>query len=520
MGRSRALHKFMIDTCDFQFEFMEIYKEWSLEAILRATDVGQPLRDACLYLGLDTELVEREVKIHALRQLYEELSHSTVREKDLMTQYADHTLLGHELGELLEKNQFMDPRAWLETFENSILYLNDQGIGAGAFPSSSELSEQQKEDAVKRLCAEPMPLEFDIGPTTPDRDAGLHWKWNEIGRRHGSGYRFFTRFVRQDWLLRPHHQDMVKDNRRERLREQHAYFRSVLNDMTGDLNIERDLELYETEWNTYYLEYAAACISHATASVNDDREEDEEFDPTLEKRKWAAVVKIASLFTLVKSHNLRLLLLDNLVQDVPFNFEEAAELTGVEYSDYKMHFLEPETVKEDRPALYMIILFIAEFALRPYLRDRLRESCLYFGEKAMDATQEIEDGDEEELVALKRRLIPLVLLSGLYNNEEVQETWNPDTAVEPFGENPLPDSDEIFLNLYKWTYKLNKTQERGKLFGAAAREFLSYGLHRNINTAAGLVHAVEPFEQAFKTFVGIKARDLDVDDIDKLIELL
>ncbi|QDH21994.1 hypothetical protein [Saccharibacillus brassicae] len=517
MGRSRALHKFMVDTCDFQFDFMEIYKEWSLKAILKAVDTGQPLRDACFYLGLDTELIEQEVKIHALRQLYEEQSHFTVREIDLMTQYADHTLFGYEIGDLLEEMMFMDPRAWLGSFENSILYLNDQGIGAGAFPSSSELSDRQKEDAVNRLCAESLPLEFDAGLSTPERDAKLRWKWSEIGRRHGSGYRFFERFVRQDLLLRPHPNDIAKENRRERLREQHAYFRSVLHDLANGQKTARDLELYESKWSTYYLEFAAAYISHA-ATRSDDHEDDEDFDPALDKRKWAAIVKIASLFTLVKSHNLRRLLLRNLVQDVPFNFDEAAELIGVEYSDYKMNFLEPETVKEDRPALYMIILLTAEFALRPYLRDRLHEAGLYFGDKALDVTQEIEDGDEEELTVLKRRLIPLMLLRDLYS-EEIQDVWNPESITAMF-DDPLPDSEEIFLNLYKWTHKLNKANDEGKLFGAATREFLSYGSHRIMNTAVGLINGVEPFEQAFKKFVGIKPRDLDVADLEKMMDWL
>ncbi len=518
MGRSRALHKFMIDTCDFQFEFMELYREWSLQAILRAVDTGQPMRDACLYLGLDAELIEEAVKLHALRQLYEEQSHFSVREIELLNQYADHTILGHELRELLEEHLFMDPRAWLDTFENSILYLNDQGIGAGGAPSSSELSEQQKEDAIKRLCSKPMPLEFDVGPSTPERDAALFETWREKGRRHGAGFRFFERFVRQDWLLHPHHQDVAKDNRRMRLREQHAYFRTVLGDLAGSQNIERDLELYETKWHTYYLECAAAGISQVAAAYAEEHEDDEDYDPAADKRKWSALAKITSLFTLVKSHHIRILLLDNLLQDVPFNFEEAADLEGVEYSDYKMRFLEPETVKEDRPALYLIILFIAEFALRPYLRDRLGEACLYFGDKAIDTSQEVEEGDEEELSALKRRLIPLLLLRDLYA-KEIQDIWNADTIEAESGVSAA-DSEAMFLELYKWTYKLNKTHERGQLFGSATREFLSYGRHRIINTAAGLVNVVEPFEQAFNTFVGIKPRDLDVEDIEKLIALL
>ncbi|WP_172195836.1 hypothetical protein [Saccharibacillus qingshengii] len=506
MARSRAIRKFIIDTCDFRFDFMEIYKEWSLDSILRALDTGQPMRDACMYLELDTEWIEEEVKLHAMRQLYEETSHLTVREIELMTLYEEHTLFGRTLGDLLEELIFMDPSTWLTTFENSILYLNDNGMGAGASPSSSELGDEQKEEIIRRMFGK-MPLELDYGPLALEGGNMLHQKWSDLGRRQGAGYRFFRRFVRQDLFLHPHPNDIAKQDRRGRMRQQHKHFQAVLKDLMSEQEIEQDLELYEGELNTCYLEYAAARLAQAGLEENPKY-----------KSKSDALVKIAALFTLVRNSDLRMALLDNLVGDgesgeAPFNLGRESYETKLDYADYKDFFLEEEDVKEGRTALYLIILLIAEFTLKPFLRIKLNEAGLYFGHKGIDASQDIEEGDEEELNRLKLRLIPVVMLRDAY--------WKERSALlEQYSgflssTDPAPDSENLFGSLYKWTYHFNKKVRQKSLFQKASRQLLAQGRHNQSNTAYNLIHAIEPFDQAFKDFANIKPKDLDVEDIDK-----
>lgn len=509
MGREKSLYKYMVETCDFHFNFMEVNEEWSLPALIRAIDIGSHIRTVCILTGLDWDIVEKEVKLHALRQLYEEASHLKMREIELMTQYADHTVLGYKLGDLLNELMFMDPQAWLESFENSILYLNDEEILTGFSSTYSELSNTQKEEAIQRMFGEKIPLEFNSESFSEhSKDTG--YAWNEIGRRYGSGYRFFRRFVRQDWFLHPHPNDLAKDNRRSRLRAQHLYFQNILKDISNLQDIKHDRELYENEMNTYYLEYATARILEAS----------EDSDPK-DKRKWDTLIKFTALFTIVKSLPLRLVLLDNLLQDpqngkMPFNLGGYCE-ADIEYLD-EDDFLDNENdIQEGRAGLYMIILFIAEFNLKLFLRKKLNEACLYFGYKAIDTLQEIEDSDKIELTTLKQRLIPLVLLRNI-NNELHQRLLN----QEPFSVDQEPiseNSDKVFNTLYKWVYEFEKATQ-SHLFHMPNRHFYIYGRHRVIRPASDLTYRMKDFDQTFKRFAKIKTEDLGFINIDKVIDKL
>lgn len=508
MNKSKTLKRFLYKECDFDFDFSEIHREWSLDSLIKAMDTGQPLHDTCLHLGLDVEHTEKLVKYYSLQAIYEEQRHLSPRQIELMNQYHDHTLFGHSLGEILEKLMYLDPQAWLQTFENSILYLNDEIAAEKGGVSTSSLSADEQTLIVERLFGR-NPLTFDNPENTDGFDMNkIRQEWSEHGSKSGAAFLFFKKYLKQDQFLHPHPNDILVNNRRTRILKQYRMFQSILKDVSFHQEIAGDLRNYESELHTAYVNYTSAKIEAAGL-----------LDLPSQRRKGEAIVKLTALFTLVKSPELRILLFDNLVKEPgnpPFNFADEKSKPGLNYEDIEVEMLDYEEAREWRAALYLTIIFTAELTLKAFVKDKLREASVYFGTTAMDSSQIADPGEEEELLQLKRNLILVVLM-------QKRQNVDPSSlfATKPYTLDTEPykaASDRTFASVYQWVYNVNKAYTAGSLFPEAWKQLSRRGSHRAVSTAGTLVESLAPFDEAFKHYARIKPEDLGAVDIEKFLK--
>ncbi|WP_342564304.1 hypothetical protein NST84_03665 [Paenibacillus sp. FSL R7-0345] len=510
MNRSRTLKRFLYKECDFDFHFAPLYREWSHDSLLQAIDTGRLLEDACLHLGLNTELIESRVKHYALERLLEEQRSLSYRQIELMNQYHDHTVLGHTLGELLEELTYLDPLAWLQSFENSILYLHDELAADKGTVSASSLSENEQVRVLKQLFGSSL-LTFDPTDDAPlQAIEEIRQGWSEYGGKSGAAYYFFKNILKREHFLHPHPNDLLTNNRRARILKQYEMYLTVLKDIAGSQDIAQDLRTYESELHTAYTHYASAKIEARKILKR-----------TGHKKKGNAIVKLTALITLVKDPELRILLFDALVPEpgrLPFNFGHEPAKHGLNYNDIEEEMDDYDSAREGRAALYLTIIFIAEVMLKAYVRDKLKEAAVYFGSAAFDPTQAADPGEEEELLQLKRQLLMVALMPKRSGEAAAQLL-----ASRPYSLDTAPyhvASNDTFAAVYQWVYKVNKAHDSGKLFGEAWKEYRLFGYHKVVGTAAGLVNRLADFDGAFKQFAQIKPEDLGAVDVEKVLRSL
>ncbi|KHF34602.1 hypothetical protein CM49_03210 [Paenibacillus sp. P1XP2] len=495
MNKSKSIKRFLYKTCDFEFDFSYIHRRWSLDNIKKAIDTGRPFHDACLHLGLDVERMDEAVKQYVLQAICEEQRQLSSRQIELMSQYYDHTLFGQSLGNLLEHMVFLDPKAWLQTFENAILYVGNEFLEEGQ-SSKSSLSDDEKERIVAQIFGNGFPLTFDdLEHPDSHETNSMKDQWSTLGNKSGSAYRFFQKYLKRDRFLHPHPNDLFANRRRERILRQHDLFLSILKDIGLNQDVTEDLRQYEAELHTAYVHYASAKIDAAELLQKD-------------KSKGEAIVKLTALFSLVKSPEIRNMLLDHLVKDaktLPFNFTDEHMAQALEYGDLEIQIMDYEDAKEGRAALYLTIIFTAETALKKFVKDKLREAAAYFIDAAVDHSQAAEPGEEKELLQLKQDL----LLAALMYKEKEQNASIMD--VPPYGLDiaPLkPASDHTFGLVYKWVYHIQREVNSGSLFGLARKNFFEKGRHSVVSLAQDIVDKLSDFDDEFKRFAHIKPEDL------------
>ncbi|MFU1795400.1 hypothetical protein ACM1RC_16150 [Paenibacillus azoreducens] len=508
MKRSKSIKRFLYKECDFEFEFSHIHNHWSLDNIYEAIYTGRPLHDACLHLGLDYELMDQSVKHYVLQSIHEEQRRLTSRQIELMNQYNDHTLFGCSLGELLEEIMFLDPQAWLQTFENSVLYVNNEFLAEGQ-SSKSSLSSTEKEQTVASIFGD-IPFSFDDLEHFDSLEMmmSVKEKWSRLGSKSGSAYRFFKKYLKHNQFLHPHPNDLSANDRRERMLHQYDLFLTILKDISSSQDITEDLRQYEGEMHVAYTHYTSAKIDAAKLLDKD-------------KRKGEAIVKLAALFSLIKSPEIRNLLFDHLVKSadsLPFNFMDEHIAPAIDYGDFEMEMMDYEDAKEGKAALYLTIIFIAEITLKAFVREKLREAAAYFIAPAIDHSQTADNpGEEKELLQLKQDL----LLAALMHKEKQTNVKSMEAPPYSLNINPLkPASDKTFGQVYKWIYTLNKEYDSGTLFRHARKLFLVKGTHKVVSTAGGIIDRLSDFDDEFKQFAKIKPEDLGSVDIDRLTDKL
>ncbi|CAH1221733.1 hypothetical protein [Paenibacillus sp. JJ-223] len=508
MNKSKALKRFLYKECDFNFDFTQIHREWSLESLINAVDTGRPLHDTCMHLGLDIDQTERLVKEYVFRSIYEEQCTLSPRQVELMNQYHDHTVFKSSLGDILEQLVYLDPQAWLKHFENSILYLNDELDKSKRSVSASYLSEEEQAKVLGRLFGHHC-LTFDNVEDHSSLDLHqIRQEWIKYAKKSGAAFHFFKKYLKQDQFLHPHPNDVLKNGKRTRILSQFTMFQQVLKDIAVQQDPLEDMRLYESELNVAYVNYTSAKIESTGLA-----------DSPHEKHKLEAIVKLTALFTLVKSPELRIHLFDHLVKgsgNMPFNFAAVQSNPSLHYEDIEDECMDYEDAKEGRAALYLTIIFIAEITLKAFVKDKLSEASMYFGHVTMDPSQIADSEDEEELLQLKRRLILVALLQKKGKNHVKHQF-----AAKPYTLNtePLPSaSDSTFLSVYRWVYDVNKAYRKGLLFSDAWKEYASLGRNRTMSSARNLVGRLDHFDQAFKQFARIKPADLGAVDIDRWLE--
>lgn len=507
MNKSKSIKRFLYKTCDFEFDFSYIHQCWSLDNIKNAIDTGHPFHDACLHLGLDPKRMDEAVKQYVLQAICEEQRQLTSRQIELMNQYYDHTLFGQSLGNLLEHMVFLDPKAWLQTFENAILYVRNEFLAEGQ-SSKSSLSDDEKEQIVAQIFGNGFPLTFDNLDHPDSHEMNfMKDKWSKVGNKSGSVYRFFQKYLKRDRFLKPHPNDLFANSRRERMLRQHDLFLSILKDIGLNQDVTEDLRQYETELHTAYVHYASAKIDAAGLLQKD-------------KRKGEAIVKLTALLSLVKSPEIRKMLLDHLVKDaktLPFNFTDEHMAQVLDYEDFEIQMMDYEDAKEGRAALYLTIIFTAETALKKFVKDKLREATAFFIDAAVDLSQTTEPGEEKELLQLKQ---DLVLAALMYKEKDKCVNI---MEVPPYGLDitPLkPASDHTFGLVYKWVYHIQREVNSGSLFKLARRSFLEEGRHKVVSSAQNIVEKLSDFDEEFKRFAHIKPEDLGCVDVERLIDKL
>ncbi|WP_391575019.1 hypothetical protein [Cohnella sp.] len=500
MSRSKTLRRHIFRECDFSFDFAGIKREWTINRVVEAIDLGRPFDEICRYLLLDSKELARLAKHYALQALGEQLRQLTVKQVELMNQYYDHTVCGYTLGELLEQTMYLDPQAWVQAFENSILYLQDRGLGNKTDGSSSSLSQDQQEQVVERLFGQ-IPLSFD-------QDERADQEWCAQGSKSAAVFRFFSRFLKHDQFLRPHPNDVLSGNRRARMLEQYDDFRTIAKDSAARQSITEDLRRYESELHIAYVHYTSAKID-ACGLLNAPET----------KRKGEAIVKLTALMTLVKSPQIRLILFDNLVpgpDTLPFNFDIENMIPDIAYPDMETEMDDLYELREGRASLYLSLIFTIEVALKAYVKDKLREAVSYFGHSTIDPTQAVDPEDEAELLQLKERLALIVLLQ---SGETAGDAASLLTSL-PYATNASPypaAADRTFAAVYRVIYDTNKAYAKEGLFRDAWKQWARSGCHRRIHSASLWVEKFGDFEDAFKQFARIKSEDLGNYDIEKLI---
>ncbi|MFD1885049.1 hypothetical protein [Paenibacillus wenxiniae] len=529
MGKPKSLRRFIRWTCGFEFDFRFIHEGWTVDHMMSAIDTGHLLRNACVFLELDIEQTEQAIKRYALRQCIVERSRLTVREQQLMAMYYDHTILGHTLGELLEKVSFCEPEAWLQCFENPLILLqsSDQSIWNRLPPFASSLTLNNKRTIIHDLFGS-FALEFHPGLASEHVDS--QWNeaaWNPYSHRYGASMRMFKGSIHSKRWTQPHPNDIAENDRRNRLQQQALLFNSLLRTIPSSepLDVEVELDAFEAELNTAYIEYAVTRFIQAGLHT-------EPYTTTEGKGKQKALISLAALFTMVNSADIRQLLLHNLIPEahsgrLPFNdvnyqmeneplYEENDEVAAFERG-----ILDLEYAKDGRPALYLIVIFIAEFALRSFLRTSLQDATvLFYTAAVLDENNKYEeplDANEAlELKKLKQKLIPIAM-------------WQNDLKTQPMYATEMydhlrhlketdSDSESLFYKMYKAVYTCKHRYTKSSQFRMAKKQLLLRGRHRNGFDATKLITFTDEFDYAFKQLMRLKPEDMNVVDIEKMIE--
>jgi len=499
MGKKRSLKRYLYRQFDFDFDFSQVAHEQSVSNIKNAIYLGKPFYDTCLHLNFDGECIEDLVKEYVLSSLFEEAQQLTPRQVELMELYSEQTVLDMDFGDILSQLMYFDPQQWFQSFENPIVYLIDARLGEMGLVPSSTLSEEGRKQVVNRMFGN-VPYAFDDVENVSIRHA-----WCMQGRKSGAAYRFFTKFLTQEQFLRPHPNDVLLNNRKERMLDQYEHFKTVLKDALSNKDITADMRQYECELHTGFLYYASSKIAESGIYRN-----------PADKRKADTIVKMTALLTLIKDPELRVALFHTLLNDQPFNFRDDYDVELSDFTDWELQILNDNDIKEGQVALYLSIICTVESALKIFVKDKLKEMVAYFVPIGIDALSDEEQEDALEIKQLKEQLVLYVLLGGC--RRYTKDTLDKAELFQPNRYTAAPD--DIFTSLYQWTYRVNKDYDAGALYRHTWREWLRQSEHRSITPAAEIISNYRLFADEFENYARIKPEDLGCEDIEKLLKKL
>lgn len=503
LGKDKAWKRYLYNQFDFDFDFSFVSKEQSVANIMKAIHLGTPFYSTCYYLNFSGEIIEDLVKEYVLFSVCEEARQLNPRQIELMEQYSDQTVLGVSFSEYLSDLMYFDPQQWSQTFENAIVYLVDAGYGEAGLISSSTLSVKDREQVTNRLFGDLPYLFDDLDGEDYKPIEYLRNEWYAQGNKSGAAYRFFKKFLTQEQFLRPHPNDVLANNRKTRMVEQYAHFKTILKDILPIQDITEDLQQYEGELHTGFLYYASSKIEESNIYC----------DPT-DKRKADTITKITAMLTLIRSPELRICLFHTILNEQPFNFKEDREADWNAEQDWKLQLEMNDLIKEGQIALYMSIICTVESALKIFIKDKVSEMISYFVPIQLEPLSDEEEGDAVELVQLKKQLAVYALLKDCcrYSKETID-------TVEMFQPGRFVDvSDDIFSSLYQWIYRVNKEYSAGKLFRSSWWKWLRQNYYLNATPLEDVINKYRVFAEQFEQFARINLEDLGCKDVEKLLK--
>lgn len=503
MTRHRALRRFTFKHFDFDFDLSIVKHQWNAEAFMAAADLGRPFRLVCDRLGLEEATVGDRIKAYALSRLYQDSLRLTARQIELMEQYYEEPILGVTFGELLSDIMYSDPHDWFGVFENSLLFLNDMGLGERGLPSTSSLDYDQRRRIALRLFGD-MPLEIDRARTGGDTTGATRFRWSRLGYKEGAAYRMFVGYLTKEQFLCPHPNDILLNDRRIRMIEQEDIFLSILKEIASNQHVAEDRLLYDWRPGTGFLCYASSKIFRSGI-----------FEQAEDRGKAETIVKLTALLSLIGSPSLRELLFHNLLNEggQPFNFladEDGELLEGDGWDDLQ---LSTDIGKEGHMARYISLIFMSELAVKAFYRDKLRETIELLGHLHLGETVDAEQEDRAEIERLKARLVPIVLFKDCGNK------WGEQTDRRSLDYTDAPD--DIFRLLYKWVYRLRKDYGDGSRGGSGLRwwrQWLRESGYDSFVSDDQFIELFEDWSNAYRNYANIAPEGLGLIDVEKLLK--